>query len=63
MEKTNEEKTVMEWCISCRFTKTEDGKYYVARGGYIPTSSECLQCLYESVKDIKVTKPSNWKGR
>jgi len=24
-------KTIMEWCISCRFEKTKDGKYYVVR--------------------------------
>lgn len=66
---SREKKTVQDWCFSCRFEETKagkypvkDGKYYKVREGHSPTLAECLNCLYGAVKDVKVTKPSNWRN-
>jgi len=57
-------KTVREWCISCVFDEViMNGKKYfkVRKDKATPSRIECLQCLYEKVVDVEITKPKNWR--
>jgi len=61
--RTPELKTIREWCVTCCFEEitTKGKKYWKVRNENIPKSSDCLDCIYSKVADIKVTKPKNWR--
>jgi hypothetical protein len=54
-----EVKTVREWCVSCCFERLKDGNYKVTKN--VPKPMDCLQCIYDMVADVKITKPKNWR--
>jgi hypothetical protein len=55
-------KTVQEWCATCLFTeiKMHGKKYWQPKDCELPKESDCLQCLYEKVSQLKITKPKKW---
>jgi hypothetical protein len=56
-----EKKTVRDWCVSCVFDKVK-GRFRV-RESELPKELTCLQCLYEKVSDMKITKPKEWRKK
>jgi hypothetical protein len=58
-----ETKTIRDWCVTCCFEEVmiEGKKYWKVRSENIPKSSDCLNCIYDMVADVQITKPKNWR--